>query len=221
MASYGGMEKRSGRRARTDNKATNNSEITRGLSALAELWLAQLKQRCPPDWCSLIPTLNLEQPDRILVPKSLPVLSYLPQMARQAPEENQPLINRLIVSKSDLHFNQTYSAEDFGEDFLQQYGWIKFLGPDAYWHSDVLSSGLVLFGDHMTYPEHWHVAEELYFPISGTAQWYHEENGWKHIAPCPLIHHASNIKHSMRTSGEPLLALYVWRGGNLVQKSNI
>ena len=221
MASNGGMKKGPDLPGCVVNKATNDSKIIPGLSSLAELWLAQLKQRCPPDWCSLIPTLNLENPDRILAPKSLPVLSYLPQMAKQAPKENQPLINRLIHSKSDLHFNQTYSAEDFGEDFLKQYGWIKFLGPDAYWHSDVLSSGLVLFGDNVTYPEHWHVAEELYFPISGTAEWYHEEKGWKHVTPCPLIHHASNIKHSMRTSGEPMLALYVWRGGNLVQKSNI
>lgn len=200
---------------------TNSSKIIPSLSVLASLWLAQLKHRCPSDWCSLLPNLNLEKPDRMLVPKSLPVLSFLPQMAKQAPEENRPLICSLIDIKSDLHFDQTYSAADFGEAFLKQYGWIKFLGPDAYWHSDVLSSGLVLFGDYVTYPEHWHVAEELYFPISGTAEWYHEEKGWQPIPPCSMIHHASNIKHSMRTSGEPLLALYVWRGGDLVQKSNI
>ena len=83
------------------------------------------------------------------------------------------------------------------------------LGPDANWYSDLLSSGLVLFGDHVTYPEHCHVAEELDFPLSGTAHWYHEEKGWTTIAPCPLILHASNIKHSMRTFGEPMLALYI------------
>ncbi|MGY8907089.1 MAG: dimethylsulfonioproprionate lyase family protein [Pseudomonadales bacterium] len=203
------------------NKANNRSNISLGLSSVAKLWLSQLTLRCPPEWRSLIPPLNLKKPNRILVPKSLPVLSYLPQMAKQAPKENQPLINCLIQNESKLHFNQTYSAEDFGENFLKQYGWIKFLGPDAYWHSDILSSGLVLFGDYVTYPEHWHVAEELYFPLSGTALWYHEEKGWATIAGCPLIHHASNIKHSMRTFGEPMLALYIWRGGNLVQKSNI
>ena len=199
----------------------HHSKVVLDLSTLAGLWLAQLKQRCPSDWCSLLPKLNLEKPDRMLEPKSLPVLSYLPQMAKQAPDENRPLIDHLIKIKSDLHFGQTYSAEDFGEGFLNQYGWIKFLGPDAYWHSDELSSGFVLFGDRVIYPEHWHVAEELYFPISGTAEWYQEEKGWQKIAPSPLIHHASNTKHAMRTSGEPLLALYIWRGGNLVQKSNI
>ena len=201
--------------------ATSDSKVSPDLSSLASLWFAQLEHRCPPDWCSLLPKLNLDMPDRMLVPKRLPVLSYLPQMAKQAPDENKPLIEHLIEVQPDLHFNQTYSAGDFGEAFLKQYGWIKFLGPDAYWHSDVLSSGLVLFGDNVTYPEHWHVAEELYFPISGNAEWYQEEKGWQNIAPGTLIHHASNIKHSMRTSGEPLMAIYVWRGGNLVQKSSI
>ena len=143
-------------KSETINKSMNRSEMLE----LASLWLAQLEQRCPSDWCSLLPKLNLEKPDRLLTPKTLPVLSYLPQMAKQAPEENRPLIDQLIGMQSVLHFNQTYSAEDFGEAFLQQYGWIKFLGPDAYWHSDLLSSGLVLFGDQVTYPEHWHEAEE-------------------------------------------------------------
>ena len=197
-----------------------DSKSAPDLSALAELWLAQLKQRCPIDWYSLLPNLNLKKPDRVLKPNSLPVLSYLPQMSNQAPDENRPLIDHLIDIQSSLHFNQTYSSADFGDAFLQQYGWIKFLGPDAYWHSNVLSSGLVLLGDNVTYPEHWHLAEELYLPISGTADWYHEEKGWQTIPPDQMIHHASNIKHSMRTSGEPLLVLYVWRGGELVQKSN-
>ena len=41
----------------------------------------------PPYWQGLIPPLNLKKPNRILVPKSLPVLSYLPQMAKQAPKK--------------------------------------------------------------------------------------------------------------------------------------
>ena len=53
----------------------------------------------------------------------------------------------------------------------------QILGHDAYLYSDLLSSGLVLFRDHVTYPEHWHVAKELYFPLSGIAHWYHEKKG--------------------------------------------
>ncbi|MFT5116333.1 MAG: hypothetical protein ACI8P9_005701 [Parasphingorhabdus sp.] len=199
----------------------NKPEAQPDLTVLAAEWMAMLEYSCPEDWRQLLPTLDLKKPDRMLIPKALPVLSFLPQMADLAPTKNRPLVNELIRLQPELHFNQTYSAEDFGAEFLQQYGWIKFLGPDAYWHSYELSSGLVLFGDDVTYPDHWHVAEELYFPVSGTADWYHEEKGWQLLSPGALVQHASNIKHSMRTRGEPLLALYIWRGGDLVQKSSI
>ena len=198
-----------------------SSNIPTDMSDLAGQWLSLLERGCPSDWCQLLPKIDLQKPDWNLPPRGLQVLSFLPQMAELAAPENRKIVGQLIDLQASLHFNQTYSAEDFGAAFLQQYGWIKFLGPDAYWHSDTLSSGLVLLGDNITYPEHWHVAEELYFPISGTAEWYHEEKGWQQIAPGAMIYHASNIKHSMRTSGEPLLALYIWRGGDLVQKSNI
>lgn len=167
----------------------------------------------------MLPTLNLAQPDKTLQPNPLPVLSFLPQMTALAPPNNRAFIQLLSDLHTELHFNQTYSAEDFGDDFLQQYGWIKFLGPDGYWHSDQLSSGLVLLGDNVTYPKHWHIAEELYFPLSGTGDWYHEDHGWQTKSPGARITHASNVKHAIRTTGEPLLLMYIWRGGDLGQKS--
>jgi hypothetical protein len=36
-----------------------------------------------------------------------------------------------------------------------------------------------------------------------------------------VVHHASNVNHAMRTVKDPLLALYIWRGGPLAAKSNI
>ena len=190
-------------------------------SHLASEWISMIENWCPEDWIQMMPDLDLEQPDRILPARSLPVLSFLSQMEMQAPLSNQPFINRLNRIKADLHFNQTYTVDDFGPEFLQQYGWIKLLGPDAYWLSDQLSSGFVFLGDNITYPKHRHEAEELYFPISGTADWYHENYGWQSKSPGDRIAHASNIKHSMRTNGQPLLVLYIWRGGNLLQKSEI
>lgn len=178
-----------------------------------------LEDWCPDDWTEMLPSLDLQNPDRILEPKALPVLSYLPHLKVLTPEADLPFVTRLDDLKTSLHFNQTYTADDFGADFLQQYGWIKFLGPDGYWFSDSMSSGFVLLGDNTTYPEHWHKAEELYFPISGTGEWFHENHGWQTKSPGDMIVHTSNVKHAMRTIGEPLLLLYIWRGGDLLQKS--
>ncbi len=190
------------------------------MSHLGCEWMDILQTQCPPDWKALLPSVNLARTDRLLPANSLPVLSYLPEMVELAPSYNQPLIKELIKHRTKLHFNQTYGEDDFGADFLKRYGWIKFLGPDAYWHSDSLSSGLVLLGDNVLYPEHWHEAEELYFPISGSGDWYHENYGWRPKSPGDCIAHESNVKHAVRTSGEPLLLLYIWRGGDLQQKSD-
>ena len=189
------------------------------LPQLASQWMAILEHSCPPGWRKVLPTLNLAQPDRILTANPLPVLSFLPQMATLAPPNYRTFIKLLANLHTDLHFNQTYCAEDFGDDFLQQYGWIKFLGPDGYWVSNQLSSGLLLLGDNVTYPEHWHVAEELYLPLSGMGDWYHEDYGWQTKSPGEIITHASNVKHAIRTNGESLLLMYIWRGGDLGQKS--
>ncbi len=189
------------------------------LTSLAQKWMNLVNRNCPYDWSSFLPVLDFDSPTRNLEPRTLPVLSFLPQLANQVGGEFRELIDVMLELAPDLHFGQTYSAEDFGEAFLQQYGWIKFLGPDAYWHSDIISGGFIILGDSITYPEHWHKAEELYIPISGSAEWYHQDHGWQLKQPGSLILHQSNVKHGMRTIGEPLMALYIWCGGNLIQKS--
>lgn len=191
------------------------------LSAFAEAWWQLLQSNCPDDWCRLLPVIDFNSPDRKLEPGSLPVLQCLPRLAKRAPVIYRTILDRLLDAQAQLHFGQSYSVEDFGEAFLHQYGWIKLLGPDAYWHSDRISSGFLILGDRNTYPQHWHEAEELYVPISGDAEWYREDQGWQLRPAGSLIHHASNVKHGTRTIGEPMIALYLWRGGNLMQKSEI
>ena len=167
----------------------------------------------------MLPDLNLDEPDRIFEPQSLPVLQYLSRLTSMVPSDYRPVLNALVDVQSGLYFGQTYSESDFGADFLRQYGWVKLLGPDAYWHSDQISSGFLILGDNNTYPQHWHEAEEIYLPISGNAEWYCERGGWQIQPAGKLIHHASGIKHGTRTTGVAMIALYLWRGGNLTQKS--
>ena len=194
--------------------------MSEGLSDITKWWMDVWRQGCPDDWKELLPEINYEQPDRPLASNQLPVLSYLQTMLRQAPEATKPFIQLLMQYSQTLHFNQTYTEDDIGADFLKQYGWIKFIGPDAYWDSNVLSGGLVLFGDSVAYPEHWMEAEGLYYIISGTGNWYREDIGWKLRSPNEWVLHGSNVKHALKTDGEPLLLMYLLRGNNLTQKSD-
>jgi len=201
-------------------KQQHNNHVLQ-LSRLAQAWWQLVKSECPEHWHGLMPDIDPHTPERMFTPQSLPVLDYLPRLAATAAGSYRPVLDRLIEAQAGLYFGQTYSESDFGAEFLHQYGWIKLLGPDAYWHSDQLSSGFLILGDDNIYPQHWHEAEELYLPISGDAEWYQQDQGWQRKPAGSLIHHASGVKHGTRTTGEPMIALYLWRDGNLTQKSLI
>ena len=116
------------------------------LSRLAQAWLQLVESECPAHWYRLMPDIDLHTPERMFTPQSLPVLDYFPRLAAAA-GSYRPVLERMIEARAGLYFGQTYSESDFGADFLRQYGWIKLLGPDAYWHSDELSSGFLILGD--------------------------------------------------------------------------
>ena len=68
---------------------------------------------------------------------------------------------------------------------------------------------------------HRHEAEEIYVPLSGTADWQQGDAVWREYAPGTLVHHLSEEPHAMRTGKEPLLALYLWRSANLSQRARL
>ena len=70
------------------------------------------------------------------------------------------------------------------------------------------------------YPDHHHVAEEIYIPLTGGTEWRMGDGAFAARAAGEVIHHASNVSHAMRTGDEPLLALYLWRGGPLAARSD-
>lgn len=158
---------------------------------------------------------------RLIGPRPLPVLRWLDRLAPDAVEETRPLVDGLIAAAPDLAWGQTYAAADFGERFLERYGWSELIGLRGPIASDRLACGVLLLGPDLEYPAHSHAAEEIYIPLAGTAHWLRGGEGWRPRRPGELIHHPSGIAHAMRTGEQPLLALYLWCGGDLAQKSTI
>lgn len=120
-----------------------------------------------------------------------------------------------------LTWSQTYSPDDFGPGFLERYGWTELIGLRGPIRSDRLACGFLLLGPATEYPMHRHVAEEIYIPISGTASWRAGDQDWSVRPEGEIILHGSLVPHAMRTAAEPLLALYLWQDGDLVEKSQI
>ena len=158
---------------------------------------------------------------RSLIPYSLPVLSWMPDAVKAAGRQTKLLVNTLASKAIHLKWGQTYSAQDFGAGFLKKYGWSELIGLRGPISSDRIACGILFLGPQVEYPRHSHEAEEVYVPLTGQTLWQCGDEDWTYRAAGLPIYHASGVPHAMRTESVPLLALYLWHGGNLVEKSHI
>jgi len=158
---------------------------------------------------------------RIVVPPSLPVLCWMPAAIKAAGKKTEVIVKMLASLANHIAWGQTYSAQDFGAGFLEKYGWTEFIGLRGPIASNRIACGFLFLGPEIEYPRHSHEAEEVYVPLTGQTLWQRSNQDWAYRAPGLPIYHASRVPHAMRTETVPLLALYLWRGGNLVEKSCI
>ncbi len=149
---------------------------------------------------------------RTVRPAPLPVLSWLAGMPQHAAPVTAALVRTLERTAGQLRWSQTYRVPDVPESFLQNYGWTELLGLTGPVASEHLAAGFLMLGPHTHYPSHRHQAEELYVPLAGRALWQQGARPWTERAPGELVHHQGDEQHAMRTTEQPLLSLYVWRG---------
>jgi hypothetical protein len=158
---------------------------------------------------------------RALEPRPLGSLRHLDRAAELAPPDAKPLVQLLAALRNELRWGQTYTEADFGKAFIDNYGWLEVFGTRGHFANDEVAAGLLILGPEIVYPDHHHVAEEIYIPLTGGTEWRMGEGGFRKREAGEVVHHASNVNHAMRTAREPLLALYIWRGGPLAAKSTI
>jgi hypothetical protein len=165
--------------------------------------------------------IDWSMPPRALVARRLPCLVHLDRAAVIAGEDARPLASLLAGHDQAFHWGQTYTSADFGQEFIDNYGWLEVFGTRGHFANDALACGFLILGPGIEYPDHRHLAEELYIPLTSGTEWRMGDSAWRDRAAGEIIHHASNVSHAMRTGREPLLALYLWRGGPLAARSTI
>ncbi|MFO1027876.1 MAG: dimethylsulfonioproprionate lyase family protein [Acetobacteraceae bacterium] len=70
-----------------------------------------------------------------------------------------------------------------------------------------LVSGFSLVAPGITYPEHNHPPEEIYLVLSA-GEWWQAGRGWHAYGPGEIVHNPPNIRHAMRGTAVPLLAIW-------------
>ncbi|MBB6352747.1 dimethylsulfonioproprionate lyase family protein [Aminobacter aganoensis] len=174
-----------------------------------------------PVVASFLADIGWSMPPRALEPKKIPGSSLLDRAVQLASDATRPLASALSECRDELRWGQTYTTEDFGQHFIDNYGWVELFGTRGHFVNEQLAAGFLALGPGIEYPDHHHIAEELYIPLTGSAEWRMGDEPFRLRAAGEVIHHASNVNHAMRTGLEPMLALYLWRGGPLAQRSTI
>ena len=151
----------------------------------------------------------------------LPVLRWIPDLLSGADMASMDIVASLCAAAPTLTWQQTYTVNELGSGFLDNYGWSEVFGVHGPLRSDRIACGFLLLGPSTQYPRHRHEAEEIYFPLSGTAAWLQGDEVWRARPPVTAVYHSSGEIHAMRTGAQPLLALYLWRSANLVQKAQL
>jgi quercetin dioxygenase-like cupin family protein len=162
-----------------------------------------------------------EATSRRVTPRSLPVLRYAPVFESKTPPWARSVTDELLRLAPSLQWGQSYPASAVGAQFLENYGWTEVAGLHGPIPSEHVAIGFLMLGPATRYPRHRHEAEEIYVPLSGTAAWQGGDGIWRNEPPGAVIVHGRNEPHAMRTSSEPLLALYLWRSAQLDQKSQL
>jgi hypothetical protein len=168
---------------------------------------------------SFVETVEWEMTERRLEPAGLPCLVHLERASEIAAMPERLLAVQLAESRTELRWGQTYTAADLGKDFLANYGWMELFGTRGHFVNEAIAAGFLVLGPHTLYPDHHHVAVELYVPLTPGTEWRKGEGDFVVRRAGEAIHHPSDVRHAMRTGSEPLVALYFWRGGPLDQKS--
>ena len=202
----------------TSTDLESEVQVTRLVTATRDLLRSLAEPSLQPfldDW----PEYSL--PTRPVEPNSLPIVQWLAGVARHDVPQTRPLVELIAEFSGRLTWGKTYGEEDFGAEFLERYGWSEFIGRRGPVASERLACGVLVLGPHTKYPEHRHEAEEVYVPLSGTAHWWKDRDLCASRAPGSTIHHPPWLSHAMETAEEPLIALYLWRAGDLTQRSLI
>jgi hypothetical protein len=165
--------------------------------------------------------IDWAMPPRKLAPRGLPCLVHLDRVAEIAGEASKPFAMFLRDHAKKFHWGQTYTSADFDQKFIDSYGWLEVFGTRGHFANDAIAGGFLILGSSIEYPDHHHVAEELYIPLISGTEWSMGGGAYRTRAAGEVIHHASNVSHAMRTGTEPLLAFYLWRGGPLAARSTI
>lgn len=101
-----------------------------------------------------------------------------------------------------------WTARSGAEPFASSHANTEIVGPSGLAHSDRVRIGVSLVAPGITYPDHQHPPEEVYYVLS-PGEWRQNAAPWHAPGFGGLVYNPPGIVHAMRaTAGAPLLAIW-------------
>jgi len=91
----------------------------------------------------------------------------------------------------------------------------EIIGPTSLIRNLEFRFGLFLLYPDITYSDHQHAADEVYFVLAGTGEWSLGRGPYRMKRPGAIIDIPSMTVHAMRTAQEPTLMLFSWTGKDI------
>ncbi len=153
-------------------------------------------------------SLPAERGDR--ASSRLPVCEHLSAAlarARGQGPEAAKLADALEQIDPSLAWRRRRSSEKVDAEFDDGHANATVVGPGGIEERDDLWVGISLLAPNIQYPEHRHPPEEIYVALS-PGQWRQADLPWCEPGIGGIVHNQANTLHSMRSSKEPLLAVW-------------
>lgn len=112
-----------------------------------------------------------------------------------------------------LSFGSTYAQEGKLAALAQGMVWAEVAGPLGLVRDTTRRLGVFLLAPELHYPLHGHVADEIYFGLSGTLLLEHGLEGERvALGPGQCYRTPSGQAHALHVGAEPVLLAYCWMG---------
>lgn len=154
-------------------------------------------------------------------PHALPASDILVQTSDLAAPGTRDLLAAFVNERITRKWEQSYTKADgvVGDDMLSGYGFAEVIGTLGPFVSTRVRAGVGVWGPWIDYPAHRHQPEEVYVVLGGSAEFHIEGRATRLCRAGEAVHVTPLLTHGFRTLAEPLAVFYIWRSGDLREKS--